>query len=68
MNLLGAGPDTLDVVMMVGKGVFVENQQGVTELATAGDGTTVKGAAVAPVGLVPWGQKKIDAALFSVSW
>ena len=68
MNLLGAGPDTLDVVMINGKGVFVENQQGVTELATAGDGTTVKGAAAAPVGLVPWGQKKIDAALFSVSW
>jgi hypothetical protein len=68
MNLLGAGPDTLDVVMISGKGVFVENQQGITELKTAGDGTTVKGAAVAPVGLVPWGQKKLDAALLSVSW
>ncbi len=67
-DLLGAGKDTLDVVMLEGKGVYVENPQGTTELLRGGDGTTVKGAAAAPIGLVPWGEKKLQAAQASVRW
>lgn len=67
-DLLGAGSDTLDVVMLEGKGVYVQNTQGSTELLKGGDGTTVKGAAAAPIGLVPWGEKKLQAAQRSVSW
>lgn len=67
-DLLGAGSDTLDVVMLKGRGVYVENPQGLTELAHGGDGTTVIGEAVAPAGRGPWGKKKLQAAQHSVSW
>ena len=38
-NLLGAGDKTLDVVMLEGKGVFVETPTGMVDLLKAGDGT-----------------------------
>ncbi|MBK9442518.1 MAG: FecR domain-containing protein [Comamonadaceae bacterium] len=67
-DLLGAGSDTLDVVMLEGKGVYVKNSHGTIELARVGDGTTVKGVAASPAGLVPWGEAKLQAAQRSVSW
>ena len=67
-DLLGAGRDTLDVVMLDGKGVYVANPQGITELVRVGDGTTVKGETAPPVGLVPWGEAKLQAAQRSVGW
>lgn len=67
-DLLGAGRDTLDVVMLDGKGVYVANPQGITELVRGGDGTTVKGETAPPVGLVPWGEAKLQAAQRSVGW
>ena len=67
-NLLDAGATTLDVVMLEGKGVYVENASGVTELKQGGDGTTVKGAGVAPLPIKVWGEKKLQAALQTVAW
>lgn len=66
MNLLGAGAN-MDVVMLEGKGVFVTNSSGQTDLPRAGVGTTVSGAA-APSKMVKWGDRKLSAALQSVSW
>ncbi|MFZ4623904.1 MAG: FecR family protein [Rhodoferax sp.] len=68
LNLLGAGDDTLDVVMLEGRGVYVENSSGQTELAQIGAGTTVSGTGVAPGKMVVWGDKKLSAALQSVGW
>jgi len=68
LNLLDSGADTLDVVMFDGKGVYVENSSGTTGLTKAGDGTTVKGAGAAPGKIVPWGEKKLSAALDTVRW
>jgi len=68
LNLLDSGADTLDVVMFEGKGVYVENTKGITDLDKAGQGTTVRGEAAAPIGVVPWGEKKLNAAIQSVAW
>ena len=67
-NLLGAGDRTLDVVMLEGKGVFVETPTGMVDLLKAGDGTTVVDADASPAPLKPWGEKKLQAAIESVSW
>ena len=68
LNLLDSGADTLDVVMLEGKGVYVENTKGITDLNQAGQGTTVRGEVTAPIGVVPWGEKKLNAAMQSVAW
>jgi len=49
LNLLGTGADTLDVVMFEGKGVYVQNSLGTTDLRVGGEGTTVRGSALVPV-------------------
>lgn len=67
-NLLAAGESTLDVVMLGGKGVFVENASGLVDLVKGGDGTTVKGANATPAPLKPWGEKKLQAAVETVAW
>ena len=67
-NLLGAGDTTLDVVMFEGKGVFVETPTGMVDLLKAGDGTTVVDVGASPAPLKPWGEKKLQAAIESVSW
>ena len=67
-NLLGAGDRTLDVVMLEGKGVFVETPTGMVDLLKAGDGTTVVDVGASPAPLKPWGEKKLQAAIESVSW
>lgn len=67
-NLLGAGDRTLDVVMFEGKGVFVETPTGMVDLLKAGDGTTVVDVDASPAPLKPWGEKKLQAAIESVSW
>lgn len=67
-NLLASGESTLDVVMFEGKGVFVENASGLVDLVKGGDGTTVNGASATPAPLKPWGEKKLQAALTTVTW
>ncbi|GAB4214292.1 MAG: hypothetical protein Fur007_10220 [Rhodoferax sp.] len=67
-DLLNSGAQTLDVVMLEGHGVWVQNDQGTTELARPLDGTTVAGASAIPAPLKPWGEKKLNAAIATVSW
>ncbi len=67
-NLLGAGEDTLDVAMFSGKGVYVENSAGKTELRLSGEGTTVSRVGAVPGPVVKWGDMKINAAIRSVGW
>lgn len=83
-DLLNAGPRTLDVVMLKGTGVYVETEGRRVELQQAGEGTTVSGleahpamsmaeemalrSAVAPTPAKVWGEKKVKAALRTVSW
>jgi hypothetical protein len=67
-NLLASGDSTLDVVMLEGKGVFVENGLGMVDLVKGGDGTTVNGASATPAPLKPWGAKKLQAAMETVTW
>lgn len=83
-DLLGAGPLTLDVVMLKGTGVYVESQGRRVELQQAGEGTTVTGfnphtslsiaeamamkSAAMPTPGKIWGEKKVKAVLQSVTW
>lgn len=83
-DLLGAGPLTLDVVMLKGTGVYVESEGRRVELQQAGEGTTVAGfnphpglsiaeeramkSAAMPTPGKIWGEEKVKAALQSVTW
>ncbi|MFO1421373.1 MAG: FecR family protein [Candidatus Competibacteraceae bacterium] len=69
-NLLDAGPRTLDVVMLAGKGVYVESAATGkrVELKQAGEGTMVKGPGQAPTPVKAWGEKKLQAAQRTVTW
>ncbi len=67
-NLLDAGARTLDVVMLEGKGVYVESGGQRVELSQAGAGTTVKDAGQAPDPIKTWRKKKLQAAQRTVAW
>jgi hypothetical protein len=67
-NLRDAGSNTLDVVMLEGRGVYVENAGQRVELKQAGEGTTVKGAGQTPTPIQVWGEKKLQAAQQTVAW
>lgn len=67
-NLLDAGSNTLDVVMLEGTGVYVESNGRRVELKQAGNGTTVKNANSAPAPSRVWNDKKLQAALRTVAW
>lgn len=67
-NLLDTGSTTLDVVMLEGKGVYVESAGQQVELRQAGQGTTVKGAKQAPTPIQAWAEKKLRAAQRTVAW
>ncbi|MFZ1640533.1 MAG: FecR family protein [Candidatus Contendobacter sp.] len=67
-NLLDAGARTLDVVMLEGKGVYVESAGRLVELKQPGEGTMVKGAGQAPTSVKAWGEKKLQAAQRTVAW
>lgn len=58
----------LDVALLDGKGIYVENAAGKVEVATQGDGTTIQSNSDAPSAPIHWGDKKINAAKQSVSW
>ncbi|WP_286236664.1 FecR family protein [Neptuniibacter halophilus] len=53
--------DDLDVTMLSGKGVYVENEQGRVELTQANEGTTVK-SGTAPATVKRWGETKLARA------
>ena len=83
-NLLDAGARTLDVVMLEGKGVYVESNGQRVELSRAGEGTTVQGFyphpalspaeemasrnAATPTPSKIWKEKKLQAAQRTVAW
>jgi len=83
-NLLDAGARTLDVVMLEGKGVYVESNGQRVELNRAGEGTTVQGFyahptlslaeeiasrnAATPTPSKIWKEKKLQAAQRTVAW
>ena len=83
-NLLDAGARTLDVVMLEGKGVYVESNGQRVELNQAGAGTTVQGFyphpalspaeemasrnAATPTPSKIWKEKKLQAAQRTVAW
>ena len=83
-NLLNAGARTLDVVMLEGKGVYVESNGQRVELNQAGAGTTVQGFyphpalspaeemasrnAATPTPSKIWKEKKLQAAQRTVAW
>ena len=67
-NLLDAGARTLDVVMLEGKGVYVESAGKRVELKRAGEGTMVKGAGQAPMLTKVWKEEKLQAAQRTVAW
>ncbi|MCB1920173.1 MAG: FecR domain-containing protein [Candidatus Competibacteraceae bacterium] len=67
-NLLDAGSDTLDVVMLKGKGVYVESAGQRVELQQAGEGTTVESAGQTPMPAKAWGEEKVQAAFQTVMW
>lgn len=58
----------LDVALLDGKGIYVENAAGKVEVTTHGDGTTIKNASEAPSTPIHWGDKKLNMAKQSVSW
>ena len=58
----------LDVALLEGKGIYVENAAGRVEVTEPGDGTTVQASDAAPTPPIHWGNKKLDAAKQSVAW
>lgn len=57
----------LDVALLGGKGIFIENSAGRVEITSAGEGTTVASANEPPSAPKRWGEKKLNAAMESVA-
>lgn len=62
------GDGGLHVIMVKGKGVYVQNDAGKVELDEAGKGTVVKDPLKAPTAPKFWPDKKTAAAFATVSW
>lgn len=58
----------LDVALLGGAGIYIENAAGRAEISQTGYGTTVQAADVAPAAPIRWGDKKLSAAMQSVTW
>ena len=58
----------LDVALISGKGIYVENSGGQVDVIEQGDGTTVQTSELAPSTPKHWGDQKLKAALSSVSF
>lgn len=63
---LSMTPDALEVVMLEGKGVYVRNASGRTELQEAGSGTTVT-AGNAPTAPASWPAEKVQRAVQTIT-
>lgn len=63
---LSLTPDALEVVMLEGKGVYVRNASGRTELQEAGSGTTVT-AGNAPTAPASWPAEKVQRAVQTIT-
>lgn len=58
----------LDVALLGGKGIYIENAAGRVEVTQVGDGSTVNNANEPPLPAKRWGDKKLNAAKQSVMW
>jgi len=59
--------DALDVALLGGAGIFVENAAGRVEVSSIGNGTTLNSTSEPPSPPKLWGAKKLNAAKLSVS-
>ncbi len=57
----------LDVALLGGKGIYVENAAGRIEISNIGDGSTIQNNDTAPSAPIHWGDKKLNAAKQSVT-
>lgn len=60
-------PDQLEVALLAGKGVFLRNAFGASEITRLGEGVTARLGA-APQAAIPWSAEKLRAALATVAW
>jgi hypothetical protein len=58
----------LDVALLGGGGIYVENNAGRVEVTEPGNGTTVQNADSVPSAPIRWGKMKLNAAKQSVTW
>lgn len=58
----------LDVALLGGGGIYVENAAGRVTLTEVGSGTTIQDGDTAPAAPIRWGERKLNAAQQSVSW
>lgn len=59
---------SLDVALLGGNGIYVENAAGRVEVTSIGDGTTINSANEKPGTPKRWGDKKLNAAKQSVAF
>lgn len=57
----------LDVALLGGAGIYVENAAGRIEVSAIGDGTTINNANESPTAPKHWGEQKLNAAKKSVT-
>jgi hypothetical protein len=57
----------LDVALLGGAGIYIENAAGRVEVTTIGDGTTINSINEVPSAPKHWGEQKMDAAQKSVT-
>jgi hypothetical protein len=60
--------DALDVALISGKGIYIENEAGQVEITQPGFGTTVHAADQAPTRPKQWPTEKVLRAVTSTSW
>jgi hypothetical protein len=58
----------LDVALLGGNGIYIENAAGLVEISQLGEGSTVYSANELPLLPTRWGDKKLNAAKQSISW
>lgn len=63
---LGMSPDSLDVIMLNGKGVYVRNDAGTTEISEAGKGVSVR-AGGKPGDAAAWSPEKVKKAVATIT-
>jgi hypothetical protein len=58
----------LDVALLGGNGIYIENAAGMVEITQLGEGSTVHSTNELPLLPTRWGDKKLNAAKQSISW
>jgi hypothetical protein len=58
----------LDVALLGGKGIYIENAAGLVEITQPGDGATVQNVNKLPLAPTRWDDKKLNAAKQSITW